>query len=42
MSRRVDAGFLAGLVAEHRLEEEEAVETAVDLVTGRPTVAFKL
>ena len=24
------------------LDEEEAVETAVDLVTGRPTVAFKL
>ena len=42
MSRRVDAGFLAGLVAEHRLDEEEAAETAVDLVTGRPTVAFKL
>jgi glucuronate isomerase len=42
MSRRIDAGFLAGLVAEHRLEEEEAIETAVDLVTGRPTVAFKL
>jgi glucuronate isomerase len=42
MSRRVDAGVLAHLVAEHRLEEEEAVETAVDLVTGRPTAAFKL
>jgi glucuronate isomerase len=27
MSRRVDAGVLAQLVAEHRLDEEEAVET---------------
>ena len=42
MSRRVDAGVLARLVAEHRLDEEEAVETAVDLVTGTPTRAFKL
>ena len=42
MSRRIDAGYLAGLVAEHRLEEDEALDTAVDLVTGRPTVAFKL
>ena len=31
MSRRVDAGFLARLVAEHRLDEDEALETAVDL-----------
>jgi glucuronate isomerase len=31
LSRRVDAGYLARLVAEHRLEEDEAVETAVDL-----------
>ena len=42
MSRRVDAGVRARLVAEHRLDEEEAVETAIDLVTGRPTVVFKL
>ena len=42
MSRRVDAGVLAQLVAEHRLDEDEAIETAVDLVTKRPTVAFKL
>lgn len=42
MSRRIDSGFLARLVAEHRLEEDEAVETAIDLVTGRPTAAFKL
>ena len=42
MSRRIDAGVLAQLVAEHRLGEDEAVETAVDLVTGTPTRAFKL
>jgi len=42
MSRRVQAGVLARLVAEHRLDEEEALETAVDLVTGRPTAVFKL
>ena len=32
MSRRLDAGLLAELVAEHRLDEDEAVATAVDLV----------
>jgi glucuronate isomerase len=31
MSRRLNAGFLAGLVAEHRLEEEDAVDLAEDL-----------
>jgi glucuronate isomerase len=42
MSRRIDAGFLARLVAERRLDEAEALETAADLVTGRPTEVFKL
>jgi glucuronate isomerase len=42
MSRRIDAGHLAQLVAEHRLEEDEAHETAVELVSGRPTQVFKL
>ncbi|HET6550935.1 MAG TPA: glucuronate isomerase [Solirubrobacter sp.] len=42
MSRRLDAGWIAELVAEHRLEEDEAVEAAVDLTTGRPTAVFKL
>jgi glucuronate isomerase len=42
MSRRIDAGFLARMVAEHRFDEEEAVETAIDLVTGRPMQVFKL
>lgn len=42
MARRVDAGFLAGLVAEHRLDEAEAAETLADLVTGQPTRVFRL
>jgi glucuronate isomerase len=42
MARRLDAGFLARLVAEHRLDEDEAAETAVDLVAGRPREVFKL
>ena len=36
MSRRLDAAYLAQLVAEHRLDEDEALETAVDLVTTDP------
>jgi glucuronate isomerase len=31
LARRIDAGYLARLVAEHRLELDEAVDTAVDL-----------
>jgi glucuronate isomerase len=42
MSRRLDCGFLAELVAEHRLDEDEAVDTAVQLVTVNPRKAFKL
>jgi glucuronate isomerase len=42
MSRRIDAGVLARLVAEHRLDEDEAAETAVELVTTQPTAVFKL
>lgn len=42
MSRRVDAGYLARLVAEHRLDEDEAGEVAVDLVAAQPTAVFKL
>lgn len=41
-ARRVDSAFLATLVAEHRLEMDEALETAVDLVTTQPKRAFKL
>ncbi|MFL6027535.1 MAG: glucuronate isomerase [Friedmanniella sp.] len=42
MSRRLDAGFVAQLVAEHRLDEDEADEVLHDLVVGNPRRAFKL
>jgi len=42
MSRRLDSGHLAQLVAEHRIDEDEAQETAVDLVTSRSQQVFKL
>ncbi len=42
MARRLDAGFLARLVAEHRLEEAEAAVIAADLVVRQPTRVFKL
>ena len=42
MSRRLDAGFVAQLVAEHRLDEDEALETVHDLVVANPRRAFKL
>jgi glucuronate isomerase len=42
LSRRVEAGFLAQLVAEHRLDEDEAVDTARRLVSDNPRRAFKL
>lgn len=42
MSRRLDAAYLAELVAEHRLTEEEALATAHDLVTTIPKQVFKL
>jgi glucuronate isomerase len=42
MSRRLDAGFLAGLVAAHRLDEDEAVDTITTLVSDQPKKVFKL
>ncbi|WP_421741350.1 glucuronate isomerase [Cellulomonas sp.] len=42
MARRLDAGYLAGLVADHRLDEDEAADAVVDLVRGRPTEVFGL
>lgn len=42
MSRRIDAGVLARLVSEHRLDEDEARETAIGLVTTQPAGVFKL
>jgi len=40
LSRRIDAGYLARLVAEHRMLEDEAVETAVDLAHTLPRTAY--
>ncbi|MFL4478170.1 glucuronate isomerase [Paeniglutamicibacter sp. ORCA_105] len=41
-SRRVEASFLARLVAEHRITEERAHEIIVDIVDAAPRRAFKL
>ncbi|BCJ56776.1 hypothetical protein Jiend_01980 [Micromonospora endophytica] len=41
VARRVDAGFLARLVAEHRLPMDEAAETIVDLAYRLPKRVFK-
>ncbi|MEV0157142.1 glucuronate isomerase [Micromonospora sp. NPDC050686] len=40
LARRVDAGYLARLVVEHRLAEDEAVETAIDLAYRLPQRAY--
>lgn len=42
LSRRIDSGYLAKLVGEHRLTLDEALETATELVVGNPRKAFKL
>jgi glucuronate isomerase len=42
VARRVDAGFLARLAAEHRMDEDEAAETAVDLAYNLPKQAYRL
>ena len=42
LARRVDCSFLARLVVEHRLEEDEAAEIAVDLAYRLPKEAYKL
>lgn len=40
LARRIDAGYLARLVVEHRLDEDEAVETATDLAYRLPLDAY--
>jgi glucuronate isomerase len=40
LARRIDAGYLARLVAEHRLDEDEALETATDLAYRLPKLAY--
>jgi glucuronate isomerase len=42
VARRVDCAFLARLVAEHRLTDEEAAELAVDLAYTLPKRAYRL
>jgi glucuronate isomerase len=42
VARRVDSGFLARLVAEHRLTDEEAAELIVDLAYNLPKQAYRL
>ncbi len=40
LARRIDAGYLARLVAEHRLTMDEAAETATDLTYHLPLAAY--
>lgn len=40
LARRIDAGYLGRLVAEHRLTEDEAVDTAVDLAYHLPRETY--
>ncbi len=42
VARRVDCAFLARLVGEHRMAEDEAAELAVDLAYTLPKRAYKL
>jgi glucuronate isomerase len=42
VARRIDAGFLAQLVAEHRIDEDEAVELAEELTVGLVRKAYRL
>jgi len=41
LARRIDAGHLARLVAEHRLSMDEALETAVDLAYTLPRESYR-
>jgi glucuronate isomerase len=42
VARRIDCAFLARLVAEHRLDEDEAFEVAHELAYGLVKKAYKL
>jgi len=41
LARRIDAGYLARLVAEHRLDLDEAIDTAIDLTYRLPLLAYE-
>ena len=40
LSRRIDAGYLARLVAEHRLPVDEAIDTGIDLAYRLPKSSY--
>lgn len=42
LARRIDSGYLAKLVGEHRLTLDDALEAATELVVNNPRKAFKL
>jgi glucuronate isomerase len=42
VARRIDCAFLGRLVAEHRLDEDEALELIVDLTVNLAKKAYKL
>lgn len=42
VARRIDCAFLARLVAEHRMDEDEAAEVAADLAYRLPKQAYRL
>ena len=42
VARRVDCAFLAKLVTEHRMEEDEAFEVVYELTYGLAKKAYKL
>ncbi|MGM7699067.1 glucuronate isomerase [Microbacterium sp. A84] len=42
LARRIDAGYLARLVAEHRLSLDEAIETAGDLAYRLPKKSYEM
>jgi glucuronate isomerase len=42
VARRMDCGFLAELIADHRLQEDEAVEVAIDLAYRLVRKAYRL
>ena len=42
VARRMDCAWLAQLVPEHRLDEDEAHELAADLAYNLPKLAYRL
>jgi glucuronate isomerase len=42
VARRIDCAFLGRLVAEHRLDEDEAFEVVQDLTVNLVKKAYKL